>query len=174
MHVVQGRLSGRFASRKRAADAARRVAKDLLELSGMDSELARIDAPATGEEPSRLRILFVDDEDVVRDLTAKLLDGFGYDVVEATDGEDAIEKLRGSTGFDAIITDLRMPKMNGVALLEIIHDSYPELSGRAIVMSGYVDSSMMLPPHFVMLRKPCDSSDLLDALYACTVKQRPH
>lgn len=116
-------------------------------------------------------MLFVDDEELLRSGACELLAESGYEVVEAEDGVDALEKLNGNSSFDAIITDVRMPRMNGIELLEVISLQHPELSARAIVISGFVDSATELPPHFVMLRKPCDTSHLLDALHACTSRQ---
>lgn len=118
------------------------------------------------------RVLFVDDEAEIRRPACDLLTAAGFEVVEAVDGEDALEKIRSGGGFDALITDLRMPRMNGYELLELVSEKYPELAAATIVISGFVDSAASLPPHFVMLRKPCDTTHLMDALAACAVRQR--
>jgi len=119
----------------------------------------------------RLRVLFVEDEDEIRELSAALLEAKGYEVVGASDGEDALQKLRSEPAFDALVTDVVMPRMNGICLLQIINEQHPELSSRAIVLSGVIDSAASLPPHFVLLRKPCDTDDLVDALQACVARQ---
>lgn len=125
------------------------------------------------QAPIALRVLFVDDEPLLRGPTCELLAQTGYEVVEAEDGVAALEKLHADGSFDAIITDVRMPRMNGIELLERVSIEHPELSSRAIVISGFVDSATSLPPHFVLLRKPCDTEHLLDALHACTSRQSP-
>lgn len=123
------------------------------------------------DAPIPLRVLFVEDEAQLRAPACELLAATGYEVVEAEDGVAALEKLNTDGSFDAIITDVRMPRMNGIELLEMVSMQHPELSSRAIVISGFVDSATSLPPHFVLLRKPCDTSHLLDALHACTSRQ---
>jgi CheY-like chemotaxis protein len=132
-------------------------------------DTVRMEVPE--DAPIPLRVLFVDDEEMLRIPCCRLLAASGYEVVQAEDGVDALEKLNSNSSFDAIITDVRMPRMNGIELLEVISMQHPELSSRAIVISGFVDSSTSLPPHFVLLRKPCDTSHLLDALLACTSRQ---
>ena len=130
-----------------------------------------MEAEPEGESEQRVRVLFVEDEHDVRTKMCELLTAAGLEIVEATDGEDALEKLREGAAFDALVTDVRMPRMNGLELLEKINLWWPELSSRTIVISGVVDDSLSFPPHFVLLRKPCDTSHLLDALHACGVKQ---
>lgn len=130
-----------------------------------------MDDSVESEQASRNRVLFVEDDDGVRATACELLAAHGYEVVEAIDGEDALAKLREHDGFDALVTDVRMPRMNGIELLEVVHDSYPELSSRAIVISGFVDTITAIPPHFLLLRKPCDPADLIDAIYACSGRQ---
>ena len=61
------------------------------------------------------RILTVDDAQSVRSLVARTLGGAGYDIVEAVDGADALDKVAG--GVDMVITDINMPGMGGLELL---------------------------------------------------------
>ncbi len=88
-----------------------------------------------GQEESRLaRILVVDDEESIRDLLRLVLAGEGYSVVTARDGEEAIEQLEAQR-FDLVITDLVMPRVNGVEVLRAakrIDPNYP-----VIVITGY-------------------------------------
>lgn len=61
------------------------------------------------------RILTVDDAESVRSLVSRTLGGAGYDIVEAVDGEDALEKISGDVNL--VITDINMPGMSGLELL---------------------------------------------------------
>jgi two-component system cell cycle sensor histidine kinase/response regulator CckA len=85
------------------------------------------------------RILFVEDEDRVRDIAARLLRRQGYEVIEARDGEEALELARDNAGrIDLMISDVSMPGMDGPTLLKAAR----EYLGAAPVMfiSGYAES----------------------------------
>lgn len=65
------------------------------------------------------KIMVVDDSSSIRALIACALNNEGYDVLEAEDGADAIEKLSSQgQGVDMMITDLNMPRMDGISLIE--------------------------------------------------------
>ncbi|MBS1858552.1 MAG: response regulator [Acidobacteria bacterium] len=66
-------------------------------------------------------ILTVDDSASVRQLVGFTLRGAGYDVVEAVDGEDALARLKGA--IHLVITDLNMPRMDGIELVKRIRSS---------------------------------------------------
>jgi two-component system chemotaxis response regulator CheY len=61
-------------------------------------------------------IMTVDDSASIRQMVGFTLKGAGYDVVEATDGRDALLKLNGSP-IDMVITDLNMPRLDGIGLI---------------------------------------------------------
>ena len=63
------------------------------------------------------RILIVEDEQAVRETMIDLLSEAGFEVEGAADGEEAIEKVR-ETGFNIVITDLKMPRGDGMHVLE--------------------------------------------------------
>ena len=65
------------------------------------------------------KILVVDDEKVIRDITQAFLSLNGYDVNTAENGKEAFEKML-STHYDVVITDVQMPLMGGIELLERI------------------------------------------------------
>lgn len=66
------------------------------------------------------QILIVDDSSSMRQLLGFTLKGAGYDVVEAVDGQDALSRLSGAPAVGMIITDLNMPKMDGIALIRAV------------------------------------------------------
>jgi response regulator RpfG family c-di-GMP phosphodiesterase len=80
------------------------------------------------------KILIVDDEPFIRKLLSKYLNGKHYIVDTADNGEVAIEKLN-SEPFDLVLTDLRMPKMGGRELLQIMSENFPDIP--KIVLTGY-------------------------------------
>ena len=65
------------------------------------------------------RVLTVDDSATVRQAMNMVLVEAGYDVMEAVDGEDALKKLDGGQ-VDMVVTDLNMPKMDGIELIRAI------------------------------------------------------
>ena len=70
-------------------------------------------------------ILLVEDEQVLRESIAQLLTEEGYEVVEAVDGQDAYEKGV-DRAFDLVLTDIHMPRMDGLALLERLQRTAPD------------------------------------------------
>ena len=69
------------------------------------------------------KVLVVDDSQTVRQQVQFALSQAGYEVVEAEDGLDGWEKLTGDDGIGLIICDVNMPRMNGLELVEKIHES---------------------------------------------------
>jgi signal transduction histidine kinase len=84
-------------------------------------------------------ILIVDDEAVIRDLCMRAL--HDYHVLEAPNGEEAL-KIFERGGVDAILTDVMMPKMDGLELLKRIKEQEPTMV--VIIMTGYADKELIL------------------------------
>ena len=84
-------------------------------------------------------ILIVDDEAMIRDLCMRAL--HDYRVLEAADGEEAL-KIFERGGVDAILTDVMMPKVDGLELLKRIKEQEPTLV--VIIMTGYADKDLIL------------------------------
>jgi excisionase family DNA binding protein len=82
----------------------------------------------------RPRILVVDDEEAVRDLLAKTLTMADYDVDTAGDGPSALDRLR-AVEYDLLITDLKMPGMDGLSVIREARRQSPDLP--VIVITGY-------------------------------------
>ena len=68
------------------------------------------------------RALAVDDSKTMRDMVSFTLKGAGFEVIEAEDGKDAIDKL-GNNPIDIVITDLNMPNMNGFELIRNLRNN---------------------------------------------------
>ena len=82
------------------------------------------------------RVLVVDDEPHVRYMIRRLLDEEGYRVFEAKDGLQALEMVRaGPDRLDLVISDLAMPKLNGIELVQILSLETPTLP--FVLISGY-------------------------------------
>ncbi len=81
-------------------------------------ERGEINAPATIQVQRRTRMLLVDDSLSVRKVVSGLLTRMGCDVITASDGEEALTIITGDLEFDAIITDLEMPRKSGFELLD--------------------------------------------------------
>lgn len=65
-------------------------------------------------------VLVVDDSVSMRQMLSFMLTGAGYDVVEAGDGKEAVDKLNGGAKPNLVITDLNMPNMDGIALIKAV------------------------------------------------------
>ena len=126
--------------------------------------------PKTARKPAadspNERILLVDDEPMIRRLALTTLSRAGYEVIEAADGEAAIE-LFGSLSppVELLLTDVMMPGMNGAELADQIRAKDPTL--RILFMSGYVESvlsddSGALPADVDLLQKPFSPRALRD------------
>ncbi len=91
-------------------------------------------------EPSTLagvRVLLVDDEAALRSPIARFLKRRGAEVNEAGDGVEALERIAALGGrVDVLLADLRMPRMDGVALHAELRKSYPGLADRVVFLSG--------------------------------------
>lgn len=89
------------------------------------------------------RVLVVDDEPSVRTVVRMTLEKAGYDVLEAENGEKAIEAI--NTGenrlvLDAVICDIRMPKINGIQAIDYFQREYPHVP--LIVLTAYPETGM--------------------------------
>ena len=119
------------------------------------------------------RILFVDDECKILDGIRRMLhaDRKRWDMQFALSGEDALLALEQGP-FDVVVTDMRMPVMNGATLLGHIRDRYPDTA--RIVLSGYADAALTARAASVAHRfiaKPCDAYQLQSTIERVCVQQ---
>ncbi len=110
----------------------------------MDAAAERGDSEAPGlDHPEGSgTILVVEDENAVRELSALILRDCGYTVLEARDGEEALELAAGhQDAIDLLVTDVVMPGMGGRQLVERLRESRPDL--QVLFVSGYTDDEVI-------------------------------
>lgn len=96
--------------------------------------------PSSDEAPAGVTILLVDDEQVLRELAADALRRHGHTVLVAADGAEALEVVDRHDGpIDALVTDLTMPRLDGVALTRELRSRMPGLP--VVLCSGFPDAS---------------------------------
>ena len=88
-----------------------------------------------------LRILVVDDDRVCRLTTTKQLEQTGYKVGSATNAFEAMKYLEENT-WDIVVTDLRMPQMNGIEFVHRLRADHPETDQIVITAHGTVDTAV--------------------------------
>ncbi len=87
------------------------------------------------EIPLRTRILLVDDEAMLRDFLKTALGNFGFECATASDGLEALDLMEKSP-FEIVITDISMPRMDGIELTEKVKERY---DSDVIVMTGLME-----------------------------------
>ena len=89
----------------------------------------------------RKKLLVVEDDYSMRTILKEALVEAGYDVSDAKDGKDALEML-GESEYDLVITDLMMPRVDGMKLLEIVKTKYPGVGVFIITAYGTVERAV--------------------------------
>jgi CheY-like chemotaxis protein len=112
------------------------------------------------------RILFVDDEPEMLAAFERLFrrERPGWEMIFCGSGEAALAELRRAP-VDVVVSDLRMPVMDGATLMAAIRAEFPRT--KRIVLSGYADSELFeraWPISHLMLTKPCEHKSLRDAI----------
>jgi DNA-binding NtrC family response regulator len=107
------------------------------------------------------RVLVVDDEQSLRKVLAATLQREGYEVEVAADGEQALAALD-RDGADVVVTDLVMPKMDGLSLLRKVVASHPDVPVIVVTAHGKVDSAVeaMKAGAFDFVTKPFEHAEL--------------
>jgi DNA-binding NtrC family response regulator len=110
---------------------------------------------------SKARILIVDDEESTRELFAELLQRWGYEVDQTSDGHGAL-KLAAETHPDVIISDLVMPKLDGLALVRALREEQPDTPVVIITGKGTIDAAVEAVREgvFDFVEKPLDPARL--------------
>ncbi len=115
------------------------------------------------------RVMVVDDEADVRKVARMCLEQAGYQVIEAENGEEAIQKIKEGDNplvLDVIITDINMPKINGLEAIQFFQQEWPRVP--LMVMTGYPNletaKELMKRGLVDYLVKPVDKEKLLAAV----------
>lgn len=139
--------------------------------------------PATNEDPGGIlrveenviqqaqlmAILFVEDDELVRKGTAEMMRDLGHDVIEASSGDEALAKLAGGLAVDAVITDYKMPRMDGGELARRIRHDWPDMPILLITAYTGVSGPVLDLP---LLNKPFGLLELAEALNGLAADQR--
>ena len=130
---------------------------------------------------TKLRVLLVDDEEMVRRCIARVL--WDFEVVCVGGGAEALEFLQNDSDFDAVLSDVMMPRMSGPELFARCCTSFPSLAQRFVFASGNPESARVelsrvvqrvgsdTPP--ILLAKPSPRDALLLALLAAAAHSAP-
>lgn len=115
------------------------------------------------------QLLVVDDNVELCLMTAKLLQREGFDAEVCYNGEEAMDLIKGGNSYDLIITDLIMPKKDGVELITFVKDHSPEtpvivFSGGGITLSVHESLKSVEGLVSGVLAKPVDPGELIDMI----------
>ena len=114
-----------------------------------------------------LRILLVEDEDMVRAVAERALTRAGYTVVTASQGEEGLERFAQMAQVDLIISDVVMPTMDGPAMVRALRAKRPDLP--VLFMSGYAEEQLRQSINIddvAFLPKPFSVAQLAEATSA--------
>jgi CheY-like chemotaxis protein len=108
---------------------------------------------------SDARILLVDDDSAVREVTAAMLEDLGYAVIEADSGTAALDLLSTGPRIDLVMADFSMPGMNGAELARQVRERHGDLP--VLFVTGYADQVMLdtVGPERIVL-KPFRNEEL--------------
>ncbi|GEM_PF-1327026 len=115
------------------------------------------------------RILLAEDEDFLRRLYGALLEESGLIVEICSDGQEALELLNGDANFDLLITDIKMPRLDGFQLYQAIQEIRPDLP--VIMISGFADlekvKALEKNGRVSFVQKPFSNTELLVKINDC-------
>jgi DNA-binding response OmpR family regulator len=119
------------------------------------------------------RVLITDDEPAIRAMLARILIEYGFDVVLAVDGSDAIEQLRRHR-FDLLLLDLMMPKLDGFGVLEKLATDGIETPPVLVASAASPQLVQRLPAGSVagVIAKPFDVIELVNRVRDLTEPRR--
>jgi signal transduction histidine kinase/CheY-like chemotaxis protein len=121
-------------------------------------------APPATKSLAGIRVLLVDDEELIRRPMARFLGKRGAEIKEAGDGQAALELLRAGLNPHVIVADLRMPRMDGAAFYEQLQEEQPALAERVLFLSGDIthlaSRGLAEVPRDRVLVKPVELAEL--------------
>jgi two-component system chemotaxis response regulator CheY len=140
-----------------AAKAGRQLAHDKLKLLLEEGkiEASWLEPPASESPAPRIthesrpgidlgpKILMAEDEEEFRVMMSEVLQQAGYRVIQACNGEEAVQKVLANPDVRVIITDLKMPKLNGLQFVKTLRRMRLAESARIIVMTAYSQPTLI-------------------------------
>ena len=138
------------------------------------SVLSLSESDQKGSSPARIRVLVVDDEKLLADTTAAILRGAGFDAKPVYSGWQAVETAR-SFEPDCLLTDVKMPEMNGIELALVISKMLPATT--IVLFSGQAGITDLLDDardngyEFPLLAKPVHPMALIERLKDLTCRK---
>jgi signal transduction histidine kinase/CheY-like chemotaxis protein len=145
----------------------------LLPASGLAAEPLRgPPALSTWSRSEGGTVLVADDEEIVRDVTQRLLERAGFQIVTAVDGEQALEVFRQHADvLDAVVLDLTMPRLGGRDAFREMHRLHPDVP--VILTSGYNEEASLKDLMGVagFVQKPFQEAELIETVLA-TIRSR--
>lgn len=125
-------------------------------------------------ETLKTRVLIVDDEEVIRILLEQTVSGAGYHVTTASDGDEAISKIR-MDRFDVALLDIQMPNSTGIDVLKYLQENSPRT--RVIMLTGHPDLRYAMEAKefgaMDFIRKPYSVEDVLQTIERVLMNQDP-
>jgi len=115
-----------------------------------------------------VRALIVDDDEPIRSMLATIVGHHGFAVETASDGAQAIKSIA-HDGFDVVLLDLMMPRVDGWAVLRYMHDHRPELVPRTIIATAVPERETLRSiqdPVFRIHQKPFAMEQLISDVKA--------
>ncbi len=112
-----------------------------------------------GKKSAKKRILVADDDEIIVSLVKEILEGEGFKVEVARDGMEGLEKIK-KDGYDAIISNMNMPRMKGDKLYLEVKGLSPTLAKKIIFISGIINDFIKSTGN-PYLRKPFSREELV-------------
>lgn len=116
--------------------------------------------------PDKLSVLLVDDEPAFRTLLATTLSQDGYHVIEAGDGEEAVAAINKIKRVDLVVTDIRMPHIDGITMAQTLRRAQPDVP--VLFITGFPTDVATPVPNSFMLSKPFLREELMQAVHHLT------
>lgn len=169
VHSLASHLNGRL---QISSEIGRGTAVEIILPIAEDAAQPALE-PAVAPPPvttAPLTVLLVDDDPLILDSTAFLLEDMGHCVIRAASGAEALRALDREASIDAIITDYSMPGMTGTQLAEIVRARRSDVP--ILVTSGYAELPAGAEGTFSRLNKPYQQDQLARALAALRLPRR--
>ena len=121
------------------------------------------------------QVLIVDDETNLRESLAELAESEGFRASQASNGDEAVQMLRGGACVDVVFLDMRMPKVDGLSVLRLIKEE-KLTDAPVVVISAFGDSSRMIEAMrlgaYDYITKPLDLDETVAILHRAAEQRR--